>query len=64
MDIDDSENDDEVRMTVMDDGHTIVLTFISSTPFTRRSFLVEMESYIHEYSRAVDLADDPALTWH
>lgn len=44
----------EVMMKVRPDGKQVVLTFDSPDPFTIASFIMELETYLHEISTASD----------
>lgn len=44
----------DIIMNVSEDSKTITLTFTSKDPFNIPSFLMELESYLHDLSRAAD----------
>lgn len=60
----DEMDEADVTMEVIGKGETIVLTFKRRDPFTVSSFLVEVETYLHEYSKALEALEDPTVKKH
>ncbi len=54
----------DVVMKVTPDSKQIVLTFTSPDPFTVSSFIMELETYLHEISQASDQMDKPGVNKH
>lgn len=60
----DLKDEVEVIMKVEPDSKKITLTFISVDAFTVSSFIMELETYLHEISMAGDQMEKPGVNKH
>jgi hypothetical protein len=54
----------DVDLRLSKDCKQITLTFTSKDSFTVSSFLIELETYLHEVSRASEQRDKPGVSRH
>ena len=54
----------DVILQVAPDSKQITLTFTSKDPFTVSSFIMELETYLHEISQASDQREKPGVQEH